>query len=134
MTKAEVVNEILKIITNSPSFDASDYDEWGEEIEWQVNHWVEKNNVINVEFTVSKEELEDVYNEWKPMKDLTSCKIHFLKTYDAVQDKMEKVLGKNFDGPGWDGSSRDDTRWNEMYFFTGSDCTHYVLVKKINEE
>lgn len=44
---------------------------------------------------------------------------------------MNDVLGKNYDGPGWNGMQRYDNRWNDTYFFTGSDATHYVLVQKI---
>ena len=127
-----IINEILKVITNSPVFDASDYnDDWADEINTQVANWVRNNDVNDVEFTVSKEELEDVYGDFDSIKDITSKKINFVEDYCDLQDKMNEVLGDNYEGPGWNPFERADDRWNNKYFFTGSDCTHYVLVKKI---
>lgn len=128
----EIVNEILKVVTNSPEFNPADFDdEFVDEINMEVTNWVRNNDVNDVEFTVSKEELEDVYNEWESIQDVTDRKINFVEDYCALQDEMDKVLGENYDGPGWNGFERADDRWNDTYFFTGSDCTHYVLVKKI---
>lgn len=127
----EIIKDILKIISNSAEFDTEDYGEWGDEITMMVTNWVRNNDVEDVEFTVSKEELEDVYNEADSIKTLTDKKITFVGDYCDLQDKMSEVLGDNYDGPGWNGFERADNRWNDTYFFTGSDCTHYVLVKKI---
>ena len=139
MTKAEVINEILKVVLHAKSgtnvtldWIKSEYDEdFAQEIWDYVSNWVNENNVENVEFTLDKESIEDVWGEWKSMNDVTSCKINWVKDYDKIQNAADKAFKDNENGPGWNGFVRDDNRWNEKYFFTGSDCTYYVLVKKI---
>jgi len=127
----KIANEILKVITNYPEFDPNDFGKWGKEIAKKVNDWVNKNDVNDVEFTVSSEELESLYGDPDSIKEVTDKKINFVKDHSSLQKKMNDVLGKNYDGPGWNGMQRYDNRWNDTYFFTGSDATHYVLVQKI---
>lgn len=127
----KIANEILKVITNYPEFDPDDFGKWGKEIAKKVNDWVNKNDVNDVEFTVSSEELESLYGDPDSIKEVTDKKINFVKDHSSLQKKMNDVLGKNYDGPGWNGMQRYDNRWNDTYFFTGSDATHYVLVQKI---
>lgn len=132
MEKKNLINEILKVITLSENFDPNDYDdEYMEYIIDNVTSWVEDNNVENVEFTLSKGECEDVWGDPYIVRKCTNLKVNLLPEYDDVQNEMEKVLGEHYEGPGWDGEQRTDDRWNSEYFFTGSDCTQYVLVKKI---
>lgn len=131
MEKKNLINEILKVITLSVNFDPNDYDDdYMEYIIDNVTHWVEDNNVKNVEFTLSKGECEDVWGDPSIARKCTNLTVNLLPEYDDVQNEMEKVLGTH-EGPGWDVEQRTDDRWNSEYFFTGSDCTHYVLVKKI---
>lgn len=127
----KIANEILKVVTNYSDFNLVDYGEWGNEIIQEVNNWINENDVNDVEFTVSKEELEDVWGNSDSIKEVTDRKINFVKDYCSLQEKMKKVLEKDYNGPGWDKVKRSDNRWNDSYFFTGSDCTHYVLVHKI---
>ena len=139
MTKAEVISEILKVVLHAEpgtnvtlDWIKSEYDEdFAQEIWDYVSNWVNENNVENVEFTLDKESIEDVWNEWESMNDVTSCKINWVKDYEKIQKAADKAFKNNENGPGWNGLARDDNRWNENYFFTGSDCTYYVLVKKI---
>lgn len=125
----DLVNNILCVIMNSKE---SYGDDWEDEILHYVKKWVKKNNVKDVEYTVSTEEMIDNYGDDKLIKEIAKDKLNFVEDYTALQDKMQEVIGDScYDGPGWDGNNREDTRWNNDYFFTGSDCTHYVLIKKI---
>lgn len=137
MAKAEVINEILKVILHSEENVTlesikKEYDEdFAQEIWDYVSNWVNENNVENVEFTLDKESLRDVWGDWESIKNTTNCKISFKKDYSALHNLANKVFKGESAGPGWNGYARDDNRWNSEYFFTGSDCTYYVLVKKI---
>jgi len=137
MTKAEVINEILKVILHSEENVTlesikEDYDEeFAQEIWDYVSNWVNNNNVENVEFTLDKESLMDVWGDWESIKNITNCKISFEEDYSALRNLANNVFKKESAGPGWNGYARDDNRWNDEYFFTGSDCTYYVLVKKL---
>ena len=137
MTKSEVINEILKVILHSKENVTlesikEDYDEeFAQEIWDYVSNWVNNNNVENVEFTLDKESLMNVWGDWKSIKNITNCKISFEEDYSALCNLANDVFKRESAGPGWNGYARDDNRWNAEYFFTGSDCTYYVLVKKL---
>ena len=100
-------------------------------IKSEISHWVKENDVNDVKFTVSKEEIDEYSGDYKSILDTTSRKVDFVENYGDLQDEMERVFSNGYDGSGWDGFARSDSRWNEKYFFTGSDCTFYVLVEKI---
>lgn len=137
----EIISEILKVILYygedmpkkitrnwiKQNFDA----EFAKEIWDLVSNWVNDNNVENVEFTLDKESLSDMVDDWKSIKNITKYKINFVKNYSAIMKAADEAFKGNENGPGWNGHNRDDNRWNDNYLFTGSDGTIYVLVKKI---
>lgn len=125
--------EILQVVLNSPVVDESDYDpRFMRSIKSEISHWVKENDVNDVKFTVSKEEVDEYSGDYKSILDTTSRKVDFVENYGDLQDKMERAFSNDYYGSGWDGFARSDSRWNEKYFFTGSDCTFYVLVEKIS--
>lgn len=130
-----LINEILKVITLSNVFNPENYDD--EYIEFIINNvtnWVNDNNVENVEFTVSADDCEGLCGDKYIVREYTNFNVNFISCSDDndIYDEMEKVLSENYDGPGRDINNRSDDRWNSDYFFTGSDSTFYVLIKKIN--
>lgn len=130
MTQKELIKEILNVITCS-NFKVSDYyGNFGREIKKTITSWVTENNVTDVEYTVEEEGLNVMYDA-DELKSFTTKPIKFIEGYSEIMDFADKVFENECDGPGWDGYDREDTRWNSEYLFTGSDCTFYILIKKI---
>ena len=125
--------EILQVVLNSPVVDESNWDrQYMREIKSDISHWVKENNVNDVKFTVSKEELDVYYDDYKSIQKATSRKVNFVDSYEDLQHEMKNAFSNGYNGSGWDGFSRSDSLCNDKYFFTGSDCTFYVLVEKIS--
>lgn len=130
MTKKELIQEILNVITCS-NFEKEDYfPDFVDEITETVSNWVTTNNVTDVEYTVEEEGFSGIY-DFNELKSFTAKPIKFIKGYCEIMDLADKFFENEYEGPGWDGYARDDTRWNSEYLFTGSDCTFYTLIKKI---
>lgn len=128
MTQTGLIKEILNVISCS-KFKASDYGEMGLILKHMVSNWVKNNNVNDVEFIVDKEAVNEIYGV-NELKTYTSKHIKFVNGYSEIMALADKLL-KDSDGPGWNFCTRDDNRWNSEYLFTGSDCTYYIIIKKI---
>jgi hypothetical protein len=130
MTRSNLIQEILNVITCS-NFEKEDYfPDFVNEITETVSNWVTTNNVTDVEYTVEEEGLTGVY-DINELKTFTTKPIKFIEGYCEIMDLADKLFKNGSNGPGWDGYTREDTRWNSEYLFTGSDCTFYTLIKKI---
>lgn len=130
MTKKELIQEILNVITCS-NFKASDYDEeFANEIIETVSNWVNYNNVTDVEYIIEEDGVTDMF-DIDELKSYSTKPIKFIKGYCEIMDLADKLFENEYEGPGWDGYARSDTRWNSEYLFTGSDCTFYTIIKKI---
>ena len=130
MTQKELIQEILNVITCS-NFKKEDYfTDFADEIVETVSNWVNDNNVTDVEYTVEKEGVTDMF-DIDELKSYSTKPINFIEGYSEIMDLADKLFENEYDGPGWDGYARSDVRWNSEYLFTGSDCTFYILIKKI---
>ena len=124
-----LVKQILNASTgsNDPMNDFGNND-WVIELCESIKEWVSENDVKNVELYVSDEETKCLGLD---MSDVTNLKVNYVETYEDLKDIVDNVFTEGFDGPGWDGFERSDTRWNNNFFFTGSDCSFYILTKKV---
>lgn len=129
MTQKELIQEILNIITCS-KFKASDYGQFGREIKKTITSWVTTNNVTDVEIFVDNEGLNCTFGD-DALTDVTTLNVNYIEDYITMQELADEKLGDDCDGPNWNGYTREDTRWNSEYLFTGSDGTFYTLIKKI---
>lgn len=129
MTRSNIIQEILNVITCS-NFKVSDYGEFGKEIKKTVTSWVTANNVTDVEIFVDNEGLSCTFGD-DALADVTTLNINYIEDYITMQELADEKLGDDCDGPNWNGYTREDTRWNSEYLFTGSDGTFYTLIKKI---
>ena len=127
LSDEEIINEILTIITCSKKFNADDFGSWGKSIKMAVSKWVKENNVNNVEFYLDKDTIAETYGDPEKIESYTTLDIKWLSNYSELQKEANKVLPKN----NVHIDTRSETKWNNEWFFTGSDATHYVLVKKI---
>ena len=73
------------------NFDA----EFAKEIWDLVSNWVNDNNVENVEFTLDKESLSDMVDDWKSIKNITEYKINFVKNYSAIMKAADEAFKGN---------------------------------------
>ena len=124
-----LVKEILNASTgsNDPMNDFGDND-WVIELKESIKEWISENDVKNVELYVSDEETKGLGVD---MSEVTNLKVNYVETYEDLKDIVDNVFAEGYDGPGWDGFERSDTRWNNNFFFTGSDCSFYILTKKV---
>ena len=130
MEKKELIQEILNVITCS-NFNASDYDEeFVNEITETVSNWVNNNNVTDVEYIIEQEGVTDMFDV-DELKSYSTKQINFIEGYSEIMSLADNLFVDEYEGPGWDGYARSDTRWNSEYLFTGSDCTFYTIIKKI---
>ena len=129
MTQKELIQEILNVITCS-NFKVSDYGQFGREINKTITSWVTANNVTDVEIFVDNEGLSCTFGD-DALADVTTLNINYIEDYMTMQELADEKLGEDCEGPKWNGYTREDTRWNSEYLFTGSDGTFYTLIKKI---
>ena len=126
-------NEILSIALGVSTNELENQfdDELLKEMHEEIETWINKYNVKEIEYYVNKNELEDICIEPEELTNLTNSKINFLD-YDEFYEMKDKVLSGNIEGSGWDGQYRDETSYNKEYFYTGSDGSYYIIVKKLN--
>ena len=131
METKKIIKNLLEVITFDKDFNASDYDDWGIEMEKMVTDWVTKNNVENVEFTVASDRIfENYHTDADNIKNLTPFKVNEVNNDFDIARLAEKHIIDG-EGPGWDPELNEITQWNDEYFYTGADTAFYILIHKI---
>lgn len=126
-----LVESILKVTFGTNELYEFEGDEVYEELQDSVKEFVRLSKAKEIEFTISKDLIQEINMEESDFDGLTDAKINFIEAdYSDFIDMAENLIPNDM-GRGYNGINRDYISYNENYFFTGSDATFYILAKKI---
>lgn len=125
-TTQEIVKVSLGFDTPAEEFGS---ESWFKTLVKNIEKWVTSKKVSNLEYFISKDQMEDFGITSKDFENLTQNTINYLSE-DEFEELKDYILDNPNDGPGWDGIARDETSWNDKYLYTGSDGSFYIIVHK----
>jgi hypothetical protein len=138
MDNTDLIHNILNVVTCSTSFNPNDYSHdgpgtgWGYEIEKYITDWVNSNDIRNIKCIVDLNGINTLF-DLSDLLQISKFHVDTVENMSEINELAQSLITyENMQGPGWDGSNRDCTMWNSEYFFTGSDCTYYILLQKID--
>lgn len=103
----------------------NDFDDYRlKQVRKYLKNWIKNNDVKNVSITFydlsdfgSLDEMEENYPNYSMEE----------KEYKDYENDKENLK----EGPGFNSEYRDDIRWNDESFGTGSDASYYVILYKV---
>jgi len=142
-SKNPVANEIFSVIVGGQTaadfpFDfLKDYNDsgWTNPVD-ALKTWVEQNDVENFKIHLVKSDIEDLVGDVdayiNDIKNFTNKEIVLHDDNDG--EYFGIYLDKfniNWDFEEWNSTFREDLKYNNKYFYNGSDASLYTLIEKI---
>ena len=139
----EIANEIFSVIMGGSPGEQFDYDDFFENYQnssWTnpietLEKWVKDNDVNNYKIHIFKTDAEQLVGSVEEyINDLKSVSDKDIIVHEDDDEYMGIYLDKfniKWDFDEWNHEMRENLRYNDKYFYNGSDATLYTLIEKI---